>query len=120
MRIKFKATSQAPEYDIHGETINGIDLSNLDDGDKFITDEETREAGIRDAFRQDGELFVTLKQVGGSTRKENNWEESDWIDVKDYNLNKCYIKALHKTEDDEIVWGVDIFGIKSWIVTRSD
>ena len=120
MKIKFLATAQAPEYKINGEIINGIDLSLLEEGDKFTGNEETREAGIRDAYRENGDLYVVIKQVAGANRKETHWRESDWIDAGDYDPESCYIKALHQTEKDEIVWGTDMFGKESWIVNKKE
>ena len=113
MKIKFKATSNAPEYDIQGETINGFDLSPLEHGGEFIGDEQTKEAGIRDAYRDEqGELHVTLKQSVIASQyptRPAHWRESDEIDAEKYEQGKCYVTPtgvadLEKGKDYEIVW----------------
>ena len=114
MKIKFKATSTAPEYDIQGETINGFDLSPLEYGGKFIGNEQTREAGIRNAYRDEqGDLHVTLKQsVIASQYPERcaHWRGGDTkIDAEDYEQGKCYVTPtgvddLKEGTDYKIVW----------------
>ena len=114
MKLKFKATSTAPEYDIQGETINGFDLSPLQSGGAFVGNEQTTEAGIRDAYRDEqGELHVTLKQSVIASQYPNR--RADWrggnteIDVEDYEQGKCYVTPtgvsdLEEGKDYEIVW----------------
>lgn len=81
MKIKFLATGNAPPYEINSETINGLDLSELNHGDQFIRNETTDGAGIRDAYRDEhGQLWVTLKQAVGP----GHWAEGDWIDASQY------------------------------------
>ena len=114
MKIQFKATSTAPEYDIQGETINGFDLSPLENGGVFMGNEQTKEAGIRNAYRDEqGELHVTLKQsVIASQYPERR---ADWrglgieIDADDYEKGKCYVTPtgvsdLEEGKDYDIVW----------------
>ena len=113
MEIKFKASSNAPEYDIQGETINGFDLSPLENGGEFVGNEQTKEAGIRDAYRDEqGELHVTLKQsviASQYPKRRADWRDSDEIDADDYEQGKCYVTPtgvddLEEGKDYEIVW----------------
>ena len=114
MKIKFKATSNAPEYEIQGETINGFDLSPLEHGGEFIGNEQTKEAGIRDAYRDEqGELHVTLKQsviASQYPERRADWRGGDTeIDAEDYEQGKCYVTPtgvsdLEEGKDYEIVW----------------
>ena len=99
MQIKFLATGRAFDYTINGETVNGFDLSVIEHGGKFIGSEETREAGIRNAERDEaGELWVTLCQappvtkiIRGVEMREGDWRESDWIDAANYDPETLYI-----------------------------
>ena len=114
MKIKFKATSNAPEYDIQGETINGLDLSPLEHGGEFVGNEQTKEAGIRDAYiDEQGEIHVTLEQSVIASQYPNR--RSDWrglgieIDAEDFEQGKCYVTPtgvsdLEEGKDYEIVW----------------
>ena len=113
MKLIFKATSKAPEYEIQGETINGLDLSPLEYGGKFIGNEQTQEAGIRNAYRDEqGELHVTLKQsviASQYPKRRADWRDSDEIDAEDYEQGKCYVTPtgvsdLEEGKDYEIVW----------------
>ena len=114
MKIKFKATSNAPEYDIKGEAINGFDLSPLEHGGEFVGNEKTKEAGIRDAYRDEqGELHATLKQsviASQYPERRADWRGGDAeIDADDYEQGKCYVKPtgvddLEEGKDYEIVW----------------
>ena len=114
MKIKFLATLNAPEYDIQGETINGFDLSPLETAGKFVGNEQTKEAGIRDAYRDEqGELHVTLKQsviASQYPERSAHWRGVDnEIDAEDYEQGKCYVTPtgvsdLEEGKDYEIVW----------------
>ena len=116
MKIKFKATSNAPEYDIQGETINGFDLSPLENGGVFMGNEQTKDAGIRDAHRDEqGELHVTLKQsviASQYPERSAHWRGGEAeIDAEDYEQIKCYVTPtgvsdLEEGIDYEIVWAV--------------
>jgi len=88
MKIKFKATADAPLYAIDGEVINGFDLSPLEHGGQFVGSGATGAAGIRDAKRDaDGELFVTLKQAVGP----GHWTESEWMDASQYDPDVIHV-----------------------------
>ena len=113
MKIKFKATPSAPEYDIQGETINGFDLSPLEHGGKFMGNEQTKEAAIRDAYRDEqGELHVTLCQSVIASQYPNrraDWRDSVEIDADDYEQGKCYVTPtgvpdLEEGIDYKTVW----------------
>ena len=114
MKLQFKATGTAPDsYDISGETINGIDLSPLDQGGKFVGNEETREAGIRDAYRdEDGELHVTLEQAVIASQypgEKAHWREGEEIDAEEYDPDTCLViptgvEHLTEGEDYRTVW----------------
>ena len=114
MKLTFKATSKAPEYNIQGETINGFDLSPLEHGGVFMGNEQTKDAGIRNAYRDEqGELHVTLCQsviASHIPERRADWRESYEIDAGDYEQGKCYVKPtgvddLEEGKDYEIVWG---------------
>jgi len=118
MKIVFNPASHAPEkYEFDGERITAhyqgksetFDLSGLEEGDKFYVMEEDekgepfRKHGvepevldlpgtkvIRDAVRRNGELHVYLKQE--KPIRSGHWKYSDWIDAKDYDPDKLYIK----------------------------
>lgn len=94
MKIKFLATGKAPDtYTIESETINGIDLSIIEHGEKFIGNDETKEAGICNAERdENNELWITLQQEVGP----GHWIESDWIETEDYDPTKIYVVKLDK------------------------
>ena len=114
MKIQFEATSYAPEYDIQGETINGVDLSPIEHGGEFIGNEQTKEAGIRDAYRDEqGELHVTLKQsviASQYPERSAHWRGAETeIDAGDYDQGKCYVMPtgvadLEEGKDYEVVW----------------
>ena len=106
MKIKFKATSKAPEYDISGKVITAtnndeieiIDLSEFPKGAKWqggelekISDLNSLDV-IFNVFH-DGELHVTLCQKIPDPQT-GNWVESDWIDSNDYDPNELYIKEV--------------------------
>lgn len=107
LRFKAKGISQ-PDYQISGETINGLDLLVFPEGGKFIGDDTTQAAGIYDVTRENGELFVTLAQngVGYECRPTNgshDWGESDWIDAATFDNATCYIVASSAPPDAEYV-----------------
>lgn len=71
MKIKFLATNKNVAYtiDAANEVINGLDLSVIEYVGKFTGDETTKNAGIRDAYRdENGELWVTLEQAPPITK----------------------------------------------------
>ncbi|MEX0662117.1 MAG: hypothetical protein WEA58_03980 [Balneolaceae bacterium] len=117
MKLKFEAWGENPEYNIENETINDIDLSEMPIGATFIGNEETRQAGIVNAFRDESnELHVTLKQSIIASKikgRPAHWREGDWIDSGDYDSSKCYVNPtgvsdLTEGEDYEIVWAPGI------------
>lgn len=109
MKIKFIATGIAPEkYEFEGEKVifNGevYDLSIFEEGDAFEgIDGEVQ--GIRAVERIDGELYITLCQKA----PQGHWTGKDlaYIDAKDYNPNKLYIreKTPEEIKEGERVWG---------------
>ena len=107
MKIRFLATGSSPNvYSIQDGTINNIDLSPLEHGGKFIGDDETQAAGIRDAERDEsGELWVTLCQAVGP----GHWVESDWIDASAYDPNAIYVVYLDKLHSGK-PWAVTARG----------
>ena len=114
MKLTFKATITAPEYNIQGETINGFDLSPLEHGGLFMGNEQTEKAGIRYAYRDaEGELHVTLNQRVITSQYPKR--RADWrglgieIEAEDYEQGKCYVTPtgvsdLEEGKDYEIVW----------------
>lgn len=94
MKVKFLATGTAPDmYTISGEIVNGIDLSIIEHGGKFIGSDDTRAAGIRNAERdENNELWVTLKQEVGA----GHWREGEWIEAGDYDPEVVYVVKLDK------------------------
>lgn len=98
MKLKFKAAAHfgLVSHVIEGETINGIDLSPIDNGGHFIGNETTQEAGIRDAYRDaEGVLHVTLIAPVLASRlpgRKAHWRGSDVeFDAKDYVPGNCYV-----------------------------
>ena len=128
MYIKFKATGFGPKhYDINGEIINGIDFSVFKHGDKFIGDDKTQNAGIRDAYRDEkGELHITLKQVVITSQlkgRKAHWREGSFIAASEYNPDKCYVVPtgvadLVEGKDYQIVKGIDSAGAEGWTITE--
>lgn len=115
MKIKFLATGQAPDsYSFSNETINGFDLSPLQTNYVFSGNEETFQAGIRDAYRdENGELHVTLMQrvlASQHPYAKAHWRESTTeINSSDYDPYVCYVvptgvSNLIEGTDYEIVW----------------
>lgn len=111
MNIQFAATGDSPDYyTIEGEEINGIDLSPLDHGGRFGGNGATRNAGIRDAYRDsDGILHVTLCQrviayqyPGREGR--SHWRAGPEIEATDYDPNQCYVVP---TGASDLIEGVD-------------
>lgn len=102
MKLKFLAKNEAPEYAIQGETLNGLDLSIIEHGGRFIPNEATNAAGIFNAYRDEqGELFVTLAQDCCASRwgKPAHWRESEYIDAESFEPETCYIVPTNFIED---------------------
>lgn len=117
MKIKFIAHWRNVDYNIENETINNIDLSEMPIGAKFIGNEETKEAEIFTAFRdENNELHVTLIQgviASNIKGKPAHWREGGWINSEDYDPSKCYVTPtgvsdLKEGEDYVIVWAQGI------------
>ena len=116
MRIKFLATGNAPDkYEFEGEKViahydgeqEEFDLSVIGHGDKFrLTilegEEEKTLHGcepeilalpgtqiIRNAYRENGELYVILCQ----TVTAGEWRESDWMNWLSYSPGRVYVKG---------------------------
>lgn len=103
MKIKFLPTQQQFTHTIIGENINGIPLSEIQDGESFALP-EMRAAGIRKAERINGELFVTLEQSCIAYQypvSSHDWRESDWIDAADYDPAQCYCKPISVDGKDD-------------------
>lgn len=129
MKLRFKATGTGPtSHSISGETVNGLDLSPLQHGDKFTGSEATQQAGIKDAYLDEsGELWVTLKQCTISSKIPGlpaHWRGKDeWIDAKDYDPEVCYVEPTGLTKLDNpppytITIGTDCAGQEGWTVKR--
>jgi hypothetical protein len=96
MKLKFDATMTGPkEHAIGQGHINGIDLTNFPDNARFLGNEETRIAGIRNVEKRDGVLYVTLEQKIYMTDMRIDARCSDWIDAADYDPTQCYVKAAN-------------------------
>lgn len=105
MKAIFLATGDSPDYyefDEANEIITAhkdgaseaFDLSTLQEGDEFeglVVDTLDLNGThiIRDAERVNGELHLTLCQF-----TSNNWEESDEIDVSNYDQTELYVKNI--------------------------
>lgn len=132
MKLKFLPTQQNFTHTVTGETIDGIDLSEILDGESFSLPEMSA-VGIRKAERIDGELFVTLEQCCIAYRypvSSHDWRESDWIDADDFNPNQCYCKpiSVDGKEDWKFQWVDEMETlpsgvtrpIKGWTVVRNE
>lgn len=126
MKLKFLAVDRVPEYEISGESINGVDLSPLGSKDLFVGNKEVYEKGIFDAHRDStGELYVTLGQscIGSQYPGLNaHWREGGYIDAADYDPSTPYITLIRTNgiTDYEIVWGQGIAaGEEGWTVVKS-
>lgn len=103
MKLKFLAKDKAPDYQISGETINGLDLSIIQHGGQFIPNDTTRAAGIFAAERtESGELYVTLAQDCCASRwgKPAHWREGQYIDADTYKSDECYIVPTNFANDN--------------------
>lgn len=129
MKLQFRATGTGPtSHSISGETINGLDLSPLQHGDRFTGSEATQAAGIKDAYRDEsGELYVTLKKCTISSKIPGmpaHWRAKDeWIDSSEYDPEVCYVEptGVTKLENPPIYTieiGVDCAGQEGWTVKR--
>ncbi|WP_417545687.1 hypothetical protein [Marinobacter sp.] len=126
MKVKFLAVNDAPGYALSGEiiTTNGdsFDLSVIQEGGAFVPNEGTQAIQLRDAYRDNGELYVTLGQMPPVTKvtyivegkpvtlspadeapevytnkiehRGGNWRESDWIDAASYDPGTLYIQEV--------------------------
>lgn len=126
MKLKFRAVNTAPSYTISNENINGIDLSIIEEGGKFLGDETTKEAGIHDVYRENGELYVTLKQATIASQyppHKAHWRESDWIDASEYDENTCYVvpTGVIGRDDYNIVWKTGLTASdEGWTITKKE
>ena len=114
MKIIFSPTNNHHDYEINGETINGIDLSDVRDGERWNLP-ELRTVGIREVSRQDGELLAVLQQKHGKMPGvTQHWGSSEPIDASDYEPQQAYIKPLpmvdksgwHWEQDEDHAWHV--------------
>ena len=126
MKLKFRAVNVEPSYTINNETINGIDLSVIEEGGKFIGDESTKEAGIYDVYRQDGELYVTLKQATIASQyppHKAHWREGNWIDANSYDPDTCYVvpTGVAGRDDYDIIWTTGLTPEdEGWTITKKE
>lgn len=96
MKLKFLATRKNFSYEIVGENINDIPLSEIQNDEVFELS-EMKAVGIRKAERINGELFVTLEQKCIEYRypvKSHDWRESDWLDADTTNILLCHCKPI--------------------------
>lgn len=105
MKVKF-TVGQNFDYTISSDTINGIDLSEIQEGESFSLP-EMRDVGVIKAKRANGGLYVTLQQACTAYRVpvgSHDWRESDWIDAADFDPNTCYIKPTAAPEGTVTQW----------------
>jgi len=76
MKVQFLACAYSPaSYALGVESVNGLDLSIVDEGGLFVGSDSTRAAGIRDAWRDsEGVLHVVLEQSTPVTK--HTWRTS--------------------------------------------
>lgn len=107
MKIKFLATRVAPlNHSISGSAVNDIDISAFVEGSRFTGNDDTRAAGIVNMYWEGGDLHIVLGQKYTRYEIPTNrqyWSESDWIDVADYDPDRCYIVATTAPENAEYV-----------------
>ena len=126
MKLKFLAYGQNKDYEINGDTINGIDLSEFPVDGVFTGNEQTEEAGIINVERDSEGLKVTLYQgtiAGQYPNRKAHWREGSWIDASGYDPETCYVnptgmQGLEEGVDYEIVKGVDVAGEEGWTVRK--
>lgn len=135
MKIKILALIKYVQNTISGETVNGIDLSEIPNGTKiFPLPEPLTEAGITAVERDEtGELFVTLQQACLSYEypvTSHDWKESEWIPASQFDPDTCYIipSSVEGKTDYELVFrdttetlpsGVEV-PRKGWTVVKVD
>lgn len=96
MKLKFLPTRKHFTYEIDGENINNIPLSEIQEGESFSLPEMAA-VGIRKAERIDSELFVTLEQSCIAYYypvQSHDWRESDWLDADSTNIHTCHCKPI--------------------------
>ncbi|MGP7732921.1 hypothetical protein [Oceanimonas smirnovii] len=107
MKLKFKAFgTKQPVCNVIEGRVNNFDISEFPEGGQFVGNDATLAAGIYDASRINGELFVTVAQCGLAYQctpinGSHDWAESDWIDAANYNPDTCYIIATSAPESAE-------------------
>lgn len=130
MKIKFRASGFGiRDHQISGETVNGVDLSPLEYGGKFLGSEATEGAQIYDAFRdQTGVLHVTLKMPTLASRLPcyaAHWRDSDWIEAADYDPEVCYVDPTGAADlmggvDYTFAWREGINGLWGWTIEPAE
>lgn len=131
MKLLFKAVQRGPlSHKIDGENINGINLSPLGHGDKFIGGAFTAEAGIEAAHRDEaGELHVVLTErviASQLPARPAHWRGgSEEIDAEDYSKDVCHVvptgvSHLVHGVDYRIAWGNSLAdGAEGWTITQA-
>ena len=104
MKLIFAPVNNYYHYTINGETINGIDLSDVREGETWDLP-ELRAVGIREVYRDGGDLFVVLEQRHGKMPGANqHWGYSDPIEASDYEPQQAYIKPLSMVDKSGWHW----------------
>lgn len=126
MKLRFRAVNTAPSYTIINEIINGIDLSVIEEGGTFLGNSNTKQAGIYDAYREGGELYVTLKQATVASQHpphKAHWRAGGWIDAADYDASTCYVvpTGVSGSDDYEIAWSAGSApGEQGWTIVAKE
>ncbi|MBR9923643.1 MAG: hypothetical protein GYB28_01470 [Gammaproteobacteria bacterium] len=109
MKIKTIPTGQYHPLEIHGEVVNGFDLSEFPEGAKFVGNIDTSNAGVYHVERIKGELHIAVGQCDLAyecepTNGSHDWAGTgEWIDAADYDPDRCYIVATSAPDDAEYV-----------------
>ena len=134
MKIKVLAAGVAPGYyEINGDVItayvgtesDSYDLSALEEGDTVTAVSEVGGIQpIRHATRQNGEIYVTLKQQVIASQypgKRADWRGQQTINAGDYDPNTCYVTptGMRGVTDYEVVWAANpLDGREGWTVRK--
>ena len=110
MKMKFIAKGEPqPRLVLNDEVVNGLGFSNFPEGAKLSVSALVDSAGIYNAERIDGVLHIVVGQCGLAyncqpVNGSHDWHGTgEWIDVADYDPNRCYIVATSAPEEVEYV-----------------
>ena len=126
MKLKFKAVAKSLQnFTVSHESVNDIDLSVIEHKGEWIGNEDTEQAGIIYASRdQEGELWVTLAQATlpySFGCLSSDWVESDWINLDAYVDGVCYVvpSSVPKEINYKTLWITKVIETQLGIIENS-